>query len=98
MPELDNAAVHEIFRNAAADGKLIGAICISPMVLAHAGLLKGKKATVWTDAEQSNIPDFKSCGAIYRGAAVEHDGQTITANGPTAAKEYAEEILKVLAE
>ena len=96
LPELDNAAVHEIFRNAAADGKLIAAICISPMVLAHAGLLKGKKATVWTDAEQSNIPDFKACGAIYKGAAAEHDGKIITANGPAAAKEYAEKILKAL--
>lgn len=98
LPELDNAAVHEIFRNAAADGKLIAAICISPMILAHAGLLKGRRATVWTDAEQGNIPDFKSCGAIYAGAAVEHDGKIITANGPAAAKSYAEEILKALAE
>ena len=98
LPELDNDEVRSIFKKAAAEGKLIGAICISPMILAHAGLLKGRRATVWTDAEQGNIPDFKSCGAIYAGAAVEHDGKIITANGPAAAKSYAEEILKALAE
>jgi len=28
-------------------GKILGAICIAPMILAKAGLLQGKKATAW---------------------------------------------------
>ena len=94
LSEFDNPAVHAIFTKAQSEGKIIGAICISPMVLAHAGLLKGKKATVWTDG--SNLEDFKNCGAEYTAAAVERDGRIITANGPAAAKEYANALIDAL--
>ena len=96
LPELDNAEIHNLFIGAAKAGKLIGAICISPMILAHAGLLKDKKATVWTDAENSNIPDFEACGAKYTEKNTETDGKIITANGPAAAKAYAEALIKAL--
>jgi len=96
MPELDNSETHDILIKASKERKLIGAICISPMILAHAGLLKGKKATVWTDSEKSNIPDFKACGAKYTEKNVETDCNIITANGPAAAKAYAEALVKAL--
>jgi len=31
------------------EGKILGAICAAPGILAHAGLLKGKKATMFDD-------------------------------------------------
>lgn len=96
LEELDNESVYSIFKQAAETGKVIGAICISPMVLAHAGLLKNKKATVWTDG--SNINDFQTCGAIYTKREVEKDGNIITANGPQAAKAYGQVLAKELAE
>lgn len=75
----------------AAD-KLVTAICIAPMILANAGLLKDKKATVWSGASE----DMKNQGVRYSGAAVEVDGKFITANGPAAAKEFGEKLLETL--
>ena len=49
LEHLDNPKVHALFKKAEELGKVIGAICISPVVLAHAGLLKGKTVTCWPD-------------------------------------------------
>ncbi len=73
--------------------KLTTAICIAPMILVNAGLLKGKQATVWAGA----TADFKAQGAIYQGEGVFIDGLFITASGPQVAKEFGEKILKMLA-
>ncbi|MEA3306562.1 MAG: DJ-1/PfpI family protein [Elusimicrobiota bacterium] len=89
---LDNAAVYNVFKQAFNENKLIGSICISPVILAHAGLLKDKKATVWQDGAD----ELKLAGAIYTGADVEMDGKIITANGPEAAQEYAKRLVEEL--
>ncbi len=73
-------------------GKITTAICIAPMVLANAGLLKNKKATVWQGAQS----DFVKCGAIYTGNNVEIDGKIITANGPGAAGKFGEIIRELI--
>ncbi len=76
-------------------GRLLGAICIAPTILAYAGVLKGKKATVWNeDGEQE--PLFKKMGITYTGKAVTQDGMIITANGPGAARDFGKKIVDVL--
>jgi protease I len=92
LKELDNQNVHRLFSDFYKSGKPISAICISPVVLAHAGLLKGKRATVWIDGKD----ELEKNGAIYTGKSVEIDSNITTANGPLAAKEYANEIVKLL--
>jgi len=78
-------------------GKLIGAICIAPVILANANLLKDKKATVWSSlTDKSFVDKIKEKGAIYVNEKVVQDGKIITANGPDAAKEFAEKIAKNL--
>jgi len=84
--------VHEFFRKAHEKGKVIAAICISPVTLAKAGLLKGKKATVWP----SEAETIKELGAKYTGNDVEVDGKIVTANGPEAAEKFGETIAKLL--
>jgi len=74
------------------DGKIVAAICIAPTILANAGILDGKKATVWP-SESKNL---KAKGATYTGQPVTQDGKIITANGPDAAKDFAETIAKQL--
>jgi len=70
----------------------VAAICISPVTLARAGILKNRRATVFpTEAEE-----LKKEGAIYTGAPVEEDGRIITASGPEAAGEFGERIASVL--
>jgi len=72
-----------------AQNKLIAAICIAPVILANAGVLKSKNATVFpTEAER-----IESKGAKYTGSIVEIDGNIITADGPDSSKEFAFRIL-----
>ncbi len=92
LEHLDNQPIYDIFKQAFNENKLIGSICISPVILAHSGLLKGKKATVWPDGAD----ELKAAGAIYTGNDIEVDGKIITANGPAPAKEYAQKLIQEL--
>ena len=88
----DDPLAHRLIQEAYAGQRLVAAICIAPVTLARAGILKGKKATVWaTEGEQ-----LKDKGADYTARQVEKDGNIITANGPSAARQFGEEILKAL--
>jgi len=84
-----------IAREAYNKGKIVAAICIAPGILANAGILNGKKATIWNGDEQYKSILEKG-GAQYTGNNIEQDGNIITANGPHAAKEFGEKILKSL--
>ncbi|MEM3518192.1 MAG: DJ-1/PfpI family protein [Nitrososphaerales archaeon] len=88
----DNKRVHEVVKEANNLGKIVSAICISPVVLARAGLLSGKKATVFRTNETIN--ELKKAGANVSGAPVEVDGKIITGRGPEAAKEFGKKILE----
>lgn len=89
--------VRQIVEDANDEKMLIGAICIAPTILAYAGILKGKKATVWDgDHLQGKIIEGK--GAIYTARAVEIDGNIITANGSAVAKDFAKRIIRYLKE
>jgi protease I len=75
--------------------KVLAAICIAPTILAYAGVLEGKKATVWNgDGQQKEI--LEKNGAIFTGESVTVDGRIITANGPPAAEEFGRKILDCL--
>jgi protease I len=90
----NDPVAHAVAQDAVAQGKVLAAICIAPVTLAKAGVLQGKKATVFS----SEAEELKACGASYTGASVERDGLIITANGPKASAEFAEEIAKALGE
>ena len=85
---------HKLVRGAVARGKVLGAICISPVTLAYAGVLRGKRATVWVSERSRLIAK----GARYTGEDVTVDGLIVTANGPPAAQKFAETILKLVTE
>ena len=74
-------------------GKITAAICIAPMILAKAGILANKKATVCEGKES----DLENLGAIFSGENITVDGNIITANGPSAAEEFGKNIIKLLA-
>ncbi|HEX7400984.1 MAG TPA: DJ-1/PfpI family protein [candidate division Zixibacteria bacterium] len=90
----DDASVHSILNEAVKQNKIVGAICIAPVTCANAGILTGKKATVY-ETEASRL---KEKGAEYTGASVQRDGRIITANGPQAAKEFGETVATALKE
>jgi protease I len=80
----------EIAKKAYEKGKIVAAICIAPVILANAGILKGKKATVHHGNEQ----ELEKKGANYINQNVVKDGKIITACGPSAAREFGNTIAK----
>jgi protease I len=99
LEDLDNPCSYELARKAASAGKIVAAICVSPLILAKAGILKDKKATVWSSPEDRGlIEQLRSNGAEYVDQNVVKDGKVITANGPRAAVEFGREILNSLSQ
>ena len=83
---------HSIAQEAVQKGKILCAICIAPVTLANAGVLSGKKATVFS----SEISKLEAKGAIYTGKPVQVEGKIITGEGPQAAEQFGEAIVKAL--
>ena len=88
----DNPVAHALARSSYQAGKPTSAICLAPMTLANAGLLKGKKATIWKDV----VGDFKTKGVVYTGKPVERDGKLLTGSGPDAAEEFGKALAEAL--
>jgi len=88
----NDSLAHNIAKEAVEKNKVLGAICIAPVTLANAGVLTGKKATVWP-SERGKI---EARGAIYTGESVQIEGKIITAEGPQAARKFGEAIAKAL--
>ncbi|MEM2877954.1 MAG: DJ-1/PfpI family protein [Candidatus Hadarchaeales archaeon] len=74
-------------------GRVVGAICIAPVILANAGVLTNKRATVWNG---EFVKMIEKGGAKYTGKSVEVDGKVVTANGPGAAREFGRALAKLL--
>jgi protease I len=89
---VDDPAAHSLARSAVKQKKLLAAICMGPLILAKAGVLKGKKATVFPTLAEP----LKQEGAKYSARPVERDGRIITADGPDSAAAFGQEILKAL--
>jgi len=95
LKHLDNKKTYRIIREVADSGKVWGAICISPRILAHAGVLRQKKVTGWND--DGNLDQILSdAGAEYVREPVVVDDKLITGWGPNAAEEFGRVILKVV--
>ncbi|PIZ77070.1 MAG: DJ-1 family protein [Parcubacteria group bacterium CG_4_10_14_0_2_um_filter_7_35_8] len=90
----DDSNVHHIALEAISEKKLLAAICIAPIILAKAGILNGKNATVWSsNLDKSFINILKKEGANYIAKPIVIDNNIITASGPESAKAFAIKIL-----
>ncbi|WNY22970.1 hypothetical protein MmiHf6_02640 [Methanimicrococcus hongohii] len=92
----DNPKLHALLNDASAKGKVVSGICISPVVLAKAGLLNGKAACVFPDDEA--ISEMEKAGANLKDEAVVKDGKIITGNGPECAAEFGETVVEAIEE
>ncbi|MFQ6036327.1 MAG: DJ-1/PfpI family protein [Sedimentisphaerales bacterium] len=88
----DNPVALDIARSAAAKGKVLAAISIAPTILAHAGVLRGVRATSFFSERAA----LQQAGATYTNAPVERDRQIITATGPIAVVQFAGAIIEAL--
>ena len=94
---LDNERSYKIAQNTIKKNKVLAAICIAPVILAKAGVLKNRKSTVWSGRlNKVPIAILKENGAIYEGGDVVIDSKIITANGPEAAEEFGKSIVRAL--
>ena len=75
-------------------GKVVAAICLAPVVLARAGILKGKKATYSESAVA--FREMKAGGAVLVKQPVVVDTRIITADGPPASKAFADAVVRAL--
>jgi protease I len=75
-------------------GKVTAAICLSPVVLARSGILKGKGATFFRSPDSAS--EMRAGGAVIKDASVVAQGTIITANGPAAARAFGEAIVAAL--
>lgn len=90
----DKPEVLNLVSKADSLGKPIAAICLAPAILAKAGILKGKNATVSPSARQYLVAG----GANYKPNGVIRDGRFITASGPSYAKDFAKAVEELLTE
>lgn len=91
---LNNDKGYEIARKAIEQDKILAAICISPIILAQAGVLQGKNATVWSSQmEKEPIRILERNGVQYKDEQVVVDNKIITGNGPLAAEQFAKAIV-----
>lgn len=90
----DSAPVLSLVKEVHRAGKPVAAICLSGAVLARAGVLQGKRATVYP-AERA-ILELKRGGAAYVDQPVVVDGKIITASGPEAAAAFGAALLTQL--
>lgn len=82
--------VLEMIKDYNEKGKLIGAICAAPIVLASAGIIKGKNITSYPGFEE----DLKE--AYYSQDIVVKDGNIITSRGAGTAFDFAAAIMDYL--
>lgn len=88
----NNPPAQQLAINAYNNNRIVAAICIAPVILANAGILNGKRATV----SPSEASLLIAKGAKYTGRPVERDGNIITASGPTATVDFANRIVEAL--
>ncbi|MBL8955096.1 MAG: DJ-1/PfpI family protein [Myxococcaceae bacterium] len=89
----DDRRALRLAREAHDAGKVVGAICIAPVILANAGVLAGSRATVFPTEGTA----LTHAGALLSFAEVMSDHDIVTANGPSAARAFGARLVELLA-
>jgi protease I len=89
-----NIELQKIIKDAQSRNIIIAAICYAPVILARAGALDGKKATVF-DEDGLQGPILIEEGASFIKSDLVTHGNIITSNGPAAAEKFAKEIVRL---
>ena len=86
----ENTTAHRLCRETLAAGKVLGALCAAPSILAEAGVLKDRRATCWPDRRTH----LESKGAVLcDGGVVIDPTRIVTADGPHQAARFAKAVL-----
>ena len=82
----ENGIAHKFFRMTVLDGKPVGALSLGVGLLAKAGLLEGKAATIWVTPDA--LRALKNGGARFEKKPVVVAGGVVTADGPASAESF----------
>lgn len=74
----------------------IAAVCVSALSLAAAGVLKGRRATVYHQVGGARKAELESYGAVFVDEPLVIDGHLMTSTGPGTGIELALKLLEVL--
>ena len=88
----DDSDLRDMVRAAYDNHKAVAAICLSPVVLARAGILRDKECTAFVTAKEELIKN----GGRYQDAGVVVSGNIVTAKGPEYAREFAMAVSDVM--
>lgn len=72
--------------------KPVAAICHGPQILASAGLLKGRKATCYSEV----APELREAGALYEDKEVVVDGNLVTSRHPKDLPAFMREVMRMI--
>jgi protease I len=88
---------HRVAQEFNASGKLTAAICIAPVILANAGVLRGRTATVWSsELDKTGPKALLGGGCELRQDAVVVSDNVITGRDRDSAQEFAETVIRKL--
>jgi protease I len=88
-----HAAMVQLVRDAAQQGKVVAAICHAGWMLVSAGILKGRQATSFFSIKD----DLVAAGADWKDAEVVVDGNLITSRKPDDLPAFCRAIVGALA-
>jgi len=88
----DDSSARHLAVDAAAAGCVLGAICAAPLVPARAGILEMRRATCHASVRDELV----SRGAVIVDQPVVVSEWIVTAAGPSAARDFARAIVKLI--
>lgn len=86
----------DVIRNFDMRQAPIAAVCVSALSLAAAGVLKGKRATVYHQIGGTRKAELERYGAVFVDEPLVIDGHLMTSTGPGTAIELAFKLLECL--
>jgi len=84
--------LHRILKKFKDAGKIIGAICKAPVILAQAGVLDNISATCWKEDKKELI----KAGINYQDRSVIAESNIVTSDSPQSAVHFAETVLNLI--
>jgi 4-methyl-5(b-hydroxyethyl)-thiazole monophosphate biosynthesis len=87
----DDRVIH-IVKTAFEQGKIVAAICGAPTALSDAGVIKGKKCTIYPGMEE----ELEKGGGLPQEDIVVIDGNVVTSKGPATALPFALALAEIM--
>ena len=87
---------NEDYLRLAQEARLVGAICIAPMIISASGVFKGKRMTGWNNEQNEQREYIEQNGVVFVDEPVVLEGNLITANGPDSAEEFGQTLVHEL--